>query len=243
MNTLIAESIYKKYKNRWVVNDCSLRISSKEIVGLLGPNGAGKTTCFYIISGLISPHKGKVFLNNHNITHLSISNRSKLGIGYLPQDVSIFRKMSVEDNIMAVLQMNADLSDDEKKSELERLISEFNIEHIRKQMGVSLSGGESRRVEIARVLALRPKFIMLDEPFAGVDPISVLDIQKMIKKIKEQMGVGILITDHNIKETLSICDKATILSNGKILATGTPKEILEDKLVREQYLGREFELR
>ena len=242
MNTLKAQGISKQYKKKRVVDNCSIDLKSSEIVGLLGPNGAGKTTCFYLIAGLIRPNQGRVFFNEKDITYFSISKRSQMGIGYLPQDVSIFRKLSVEENIKAVLELNKNLNKTQREDRLNQLIDEFNIHHIKDQFGSSLSGGECRRVEIARVMALSPKFIMLDEPFAGVDPISVVEIQKTIEQIREKLQAGILITDHNIKETLSICDRAYILSKGKILTEGSPKKILKNKSVRAEYLGKQFQL-
>lgn len=240
MPILSAKHLKKSYKQRQVVKDVSVEISN-EVVGLLGPNGAGKTTSFYMIIGLVTPNGGTVTLNEKDISLLSLHQRARLGIGYLPQETSIFRKLSVEDNIMAILQLRSDLSKKERKEKLEHLLQEFHIGHIRKVIGISLSGGEKRRVEIARALAMDPKFILLDEPFAGIDPISVIDIKRIITHLHEK-GIGILITDHNVRETLDICQRAYIVSDGKIIATGPPHEILANEKVREVYLGHEFDL-
>ena len=238
--TLSAKNLQKTYKSRTVVKDVSLEIGH-EVVGLLGPNGAGKTTSFYMIVGLVQPEQGGVYLNGEEITHLPIHARARLGLGYLPQETSIFRKLSVSDNIMAILQLRKELSKKEKKEKLNSLLQEFHIEHIRNVLGISLSGGEKRRVEIARALAMDPKFILLDEPFAGIDPISVVDIKRIIIHLRDR-GIGILITDHNVRETLDICQRAYIVSDGKIIAEGTPRDILADQRVREVYLGHEFDL-
>jgi lipopolysaccharide export system ATP-binding protein len=234
-------NLVKRYGNRVVVNHVSIEVKQGEIVGLLGPNGAGKTTTFYQVVGLIKPDEGEVFLNEENITGLPMYKRSKLGIGYLPQEASIFRKLSVEDNISAVLEMSG-LSKKAQKEKLESLMGEFRLEHVRKNNGDLLSGGERRRTEIARALAVDPKFILLDEPFAGIDPIAVEDIQSIVAKLKYK-NIGILITDHNVTETLSICDRAYLLIEGKIFKHGTAEELADDEQVRKLYLGRNFELR
>jgi len=237
---LRAENLVKIYKNRRVVNDVSFEVGQGEIVGLLGPNGAGKTTSFYQIVGLIKPHSGRVFLDEQDITKLPMYKRAKLGIGYLAQEASVFRQMSVEDNILSVLQFTK-LSKQEQLDKMEALLEEFSLAHIRKSLGISLSGGERRRTEIARALAVDPKFILLDEPFAGVDPIAVEDIQFVVSKLKER-NIGILITDHNVRETLSITDRAYLLFEGSILKSGTAKELVSDEQVRKVYLGKNFEM-
>lgn len=224
-----------------VVKDISMEIKSGEVVGLLGPNGAGKTTAFYITVGLVKADHGSIFLDNQNITNLSMHHRSKLGLGYLPQEASIFRKLTVEENVLAILEYRNDLTKSEREQELDKLLEELHVNHVRKSMGINLSGGERRRVEIARSLAAKPRFILLDEPFAGVDPISVLDIQRIIKHLKER-GIGVLITDHNVRETLGICEKAYILNDGNLIASGTPSEILSNEYVKEVYLGQNFRL-
>lgn len=234
-------NLVKSYKGRTVVNQVSVEVKQGEIVGLLGPNGAGKTTTFYMVVGLIKPDGGAVMLNEEDITQLPMYKRAQMGIGYLPQEASVFRKLSVEDNIMAVLEMT-DLSKTERKEKLESLLTEFNLHHVRKNNGDSLSGGERRRTEIARALAVNPKFILLDEPFAGVDPIAVEDIQSVVARLKYK-NIGILITDHNVNETLSICDRAYLLIEGKIFKHGTAEELAEDEQVRRLYLGTNFELR
>lgn len=239
MNELIAQHIKKSFKSRTVVNDISLSIQRGECVGLLGPNGAGKTTCFYMIVGLQSCDAGKILLNDQDITKTAMHQRARLGISYLPQEASIFRKMTVAENILAVLQLRKDLNDNERRQKLEHLLAEFHIEHLRKNLGMSLSGGERRRVEIARALAIEPKFILLDEPFAGVDPISVLDIKKIITHLCDR-HIGVLITDHNVRETLDICKRAYIISQGKVLCEGEPSMILANQQVRAVYLGDEF---
>lgn len=216
-------------------------IQSGEIVGLLGPNGAGKTTSFYMMVGLINCDQGKVWLNEQDITVLPMYARAQAGIGYLPQEASIFRKLSVAENILAVLQLRPDLSKEQQQAKLEKLMHEFHINHIRNSLGISLSGGERRRVEIARALAIEPKFILLDEPFAGIDPISVIDIKRIIRHLSAQ-GIGVLITDHNVRETLDICERAYIVNDGHLVLEGSPREILADKKVREVYLGHEFDL-
>ncbi len=238
---LKAENIVKKYKNRQVVKGVSINVQQGEIVGLLGPNGAGKTTSFYMIVGLIKPNSGKIFLDNLDITKEPMYKRAQKGIGYLPQEASVFRKLSVEDNIMAILEMT-DLPKDKQKERLEELLDEFGLQHVRKNRGDLLSGGERRRTEIARALASNPKFILLDEPFAGVDPIAVEDIQKIVAALKEK-NIGILITDHNVQETLSITDRAYLLFEGSILKAGTAHDLANDPQVRKVYLGEKFELK
>jgi len=239
--TIYAKDLVKSYKGRTVVNNVSVSVQQGEIVGLLGPNGAGKTTCFYMVVGLIKPDKGSVFLNDIDITKLPMYKRAQMGIGYLPQEASVFRKLSVEDNIMAVLEMTK-LTKGERSTKLEKLLDEFNLHHVRTNNGDSLSGGERRRTEIARALAVDPKFILLDEPFAGVDPIAVEDIQTVVARLKYK-NIGILITDHNVNETLSICDRAYLLIEGKIFKHGTAEELAEDDQVRSLYLGTNFELK
>ncbi len=242
MNGIIHTSaLQKSYKGRTVVNNVSVTVKQGEIVGLLGPNGAGKTTTFYMVVGLIKPDEGTVFLNEEDITKLPMYKRAQMGIGYLPQEASVFRSLSVEDNILAVLEMTK-LSKEERLLKLESLLDEFNLQLVRKNNGDSLSGGERRRTEIARALAVDPKFILLDEPFAGVDPIAVEDIQMVVAKLKTK-NIGILITDHNVNETLSICDRAYLLIEGKIFKHGTAEELAEDEDVRRLYLGTNFTLR
>lgn len=238
---LRTEGLVKRYGKRTVVDNVSINVRQGEIVGLLGPNGAGKTTSFYMATGLIVPNAGRIYLDDNDITKYPVYRRARIGIGYLPQEASVFRKMSVEDNILSVLQMTGKPRDYQREK-LESLISEFNLEKVRKNNGDSLSGGERRRTEIARCLAIEPKFIMLDEPFAGVDPIAVEDIQKVVWHLKDR-DIGILITDHNVQETLSITDRAYLLFEGKILFQGTPEELAENKIVREKYLGTYFVLR
>jgi len=240
MRELRADNLVKRYKSRTVVKGASLSVKSGEVVGLLGPNGAGKTTCFYMMVGLVSADEGSITLDGQDITHLPLHARAQRGVGYLPQEASVFRKLSVEDNIMAVLEAQK-ISRPEREEQLQMLLEELQIEHIRESIGMSLSGGERRRVEIARALASKPAFILLDEPFAGVDPISVIDIQKSIEHLIS-LNIGILITDHNVRETLGICHRAYILSDGIIIAEGQPDEILENEQVREVYLGRDFRL-
>lgn len=239
--TISTKDLVKRYRNRTVVNKVSINVSQGEIVGLLGPNGAGKTTSFYMVVGLIRPDEGDVFLNDINITKLPMYKRAQMGIGYLPQEASVFRKLSVQDNIAAVLEMTR-LTKAEQKKKLESLLDEFNLHHVRQNNGDSLSGGERRRTEIARALAVDPKFILLDEPFAGVDPIAVEDIQSVVAKLKYR-NIGILITDHNVNETLSICDRAYLLIDGKIYKHGTAEQLAEDEQVRKLYLGTNFVLR
>ena len=238
---LKAEKIEKAYKGKKVVKGISLEVSQGEIVGLLGPNGAGKTTSFYMIVGLIKPNNGSIFLNNKEITKLPMYKRAQKGIGYLAQEASVFRKLSVEDNILSVLQMT-NLGKPKQKEKMESLLEEFGLQHIRKNRGDLLSGGERRRTEIARALATDPKFVLLDEPFAGVDPVAVEDIQKIVAHLKKK-NIGILITDHNVQETLAITDKTYLMFEGNILKAGTPKELSEDEIVRKVYLGKNFELR
>lgn len=238
---LRAENIFKKYKQRMVVEDVSIELRQGEIVGLLGPNGAGKTTSFYMIVGLIKPNSGRIFLDNADITQEAMYRRAKRGIGYLAQEASVFRKMSVEDNLRTVLEFT-NLSKKEQHEKVESLLDEFGLRHIRKSQGITLSGGERRRTEIARALAVNPSFILLDEPFAGVDPIAVEDIQTIVAKLKEK-NIGILITDHNVHETLNITDRAYLLFEGKILKAGTSEELANDEQVRRVYLGKNFELR
>ena len=241
MLTIKTKNLIKKYGSRTVVNDVSFEVSQGEIVGLLGPNGAGKTTSFYQVVGLVKSDKGEVFLSDANITKLPMYKRAQLGIGYLPQEASVFRKLSVEDNISAILEMTS-LSKADQNKKLEELLDEFHLQHVRKNNGDTLSGGERRRTEIARALAVDPKFILLDEPFAGVDPIAVEDIQKIIAKLKYK-NIGVLITDHNVNETLSICDRAYLLIDGKIFKHGTAEDLANDDQVRRLYLGRNFELK
>jgi len=241
MSTLRVNNLIKTYKSRTVVNDVSFYVNSGEVVGLLGPNGAGKTTSFYMVVGLVQTDKGAIYLDENNITRLPMHARAQRGIGYLPQEASVFRKLSVEDNILAILEAKKELNASQRKEKLEALIDDLQIGHIRSNLGLSLSGGERRRVEIARALASQPAFILLDEPFAGVDPISVIEIQKIIKHLIDH-NIGVLITDHNVRETLGICNRAYILSDGKIIAQGQPEEILSNKEVREVYLGRDFRL-
>ena len=242
MATLKAQHLAKSYKSRQVVRDVSLSIDSGQIVGLLGPNGAGKTTCFYMIVGLVQADQGRVLIDDLDVSHQPMHGRARAGIGYLPQEASIFRKLSVADNIMAILETRKELDKAGRRKELESLLQEFHINHIRDNLGMSLSGGERRRVEIARALATAPKFILLDEPFAGVDPIAVQDIQDIVWKLKDK-NIGILITDHNVDETLSITDRAYMLFEGKIMFQGTSEELAENPVVREKYLGRDFELK
>ncbi|PKF50829.1 LPS export ABC transporter ATP-binding protein [Enterovibrio nigricans] len=241
MAILTAKNLAKSYNGRKVVTDVSLEVKSGEIVGLLGPNGAGKTTSFYMIVGLVARDEGSIHIDETDISIQPMHNRSRMGIGYLPQEASIFRKLSVYDNLMAVLQTRKELSKAERQDKAEDLLDEFNIQHIRNSMGMALSGGERRRVEIARALAANPKFILLDEPFAGVDPISVIDIKKIIEHLRDR-GLGVLITDHNVRETLSVCEHAYIVSQGHLIAHGTPDEVLNDEHVKRVYLGDQFRL-
>lgn len=241
MSELIAMHLAKRYRAREVVKDVSLQLHSGEVVGLLGPNGAGKTTCFYMIVGLIPCDNGTIKLDEHDLTHHPMHARARLGISYLPQEPSVFRKLSVADNILAILQTRPHLSAGQQRALLEDLLYEFHIRHLRNTLGISLSGGERRRVEIARALATDPRFILLDEPFAGVDPLSVLDIQSIIKHLRER-GIGVLITDHKVRETLGICSRAYIMNAGMVIAEGTPEAILNNQQVKEVYLGEHFQL-
>jgi len=241
VSILSIQNISKRYKFRDVVKGISLEISSGEVVGLLGPNGAGKTTAFYMIVGLIAADKGRILLDGKDITPLPMHRRASMGLGYLPQEASIFRKLTVEQNVLAILENRDDLDRNGREEELELLLDELHVGHVRTSLGISLSGGERRRVEIARALAVKPRFVLLDEPFAGVDPISVLDIQRIIRHLSDR-DIGVLITDHNVRETLGICGRAYILNEGTLIASGTPDEILENQHVREVYLGQEFKL-
>ncbi len=241
MSQLQASHLAKSYKSRQVLRDLSLQVGSGEVVGLLGPNGAGKTTAFYMIVGLTACEQGQILLDDRNITHLPMHHRAQLGLGYLPQEPSVFRRLSVADNIMAILEMRPSGDDTARHERLEQLLDELQIGHVRDSLGVSLSGGERRRVEIARALAADPRFILLDEPFAGVDPLSVLDIQRIIKHLS-QKGIGVLITDHNVRETLGICERAYIVNQGIVIAAGTAEQILANSQVREVYLGQDFRL-
>jgi lipopolysaccharide export system ATP-binding protein len=240
MSILSAESLRKRYKSRAVVQDVSLTVSSGEVVGLLGPNGAGKTTCFYMIVGLIAADSGSIHLDGSNLTHLPIHRRARMGISYLPQENSVFRKLTVEENIQAVLELQG-LPGEDIESRLVELLTDLNIAHLRKHPALALSGGERRRLEIARALGTRPAFILLDEPFAGVDPIAVLDIQRIIRFLRER-SIGVLITDHNVRETLGICDRAYIMNDGAVLASGHPDEIVYNDSVRRVYLGENFRM-
>jgi len=241
MATLSAKNLAKAYKARQVVRDVSLSVSTGQIVGLLGPNGAGKTTTFYMIVGLVPLDKGLITIDDAELTHQPMHERARQGIGYLPQEASIFRKLTVHENIMAILQTRKDLNAEQQEQEADALLDEFNINHIRNSAGMSLSGGERRRVEIARALAANPQFILLDEPFAGVDPISVNDIKKIIQHLRDR-GIGILITDHNVRETLDVCEKAYIVSHGELIAQGTAEQVLSNQKVRDVYLGEQFKL-
>ena len=238
---LSAQGLQKSFRSRQVVQDFGFEIRQGEVVGLLGPNGAGKTTCFYMVVGLIEPDGGRITLDGEDITGLPMHQRARKGIGYLPQEASVFRRLSVADNIMAVLELRADIAADARQRELDALLDELKIAHIATQKGISLSGGERRRVEIARALAANPRFMLLDEPFAGVDPISVGEIQRIVRHLRDR-GIGVLVTDHNVREALGICEHAYILNEGKVLARGTPAEILAHKQVREVYLGHEFRM-
>ncbi len=240
MSALSAESLRKRYKSRTVVQDVSLSVSSGEVVGLLGPNGAGKTTCFYMIVGLVAADAGQIHLDGKELTHLPIHRRARLGISYLPQENSVFRKLTVEENVQAVLELQG-LAGEEMEARLVELLTDLNITHLRKHPALALSGGERRRLEIARALGTRPSFILLDEPFAGVDPIAVLDIQRIIRFLKER-SIGVLITDHNVRETLGICDRAYIMNDGAVLASGHPDEIVYNDSVRRVYLGENFRM-
>lgn len=241
MSILTAENLAKSYKSRKVVSDVSLTVNSNEIVGLLGPNGAGKTTTFYMVVGLVRQDQGKIIIDGEDISLLPMHNRAQRGIGYLPQEASIFRRLTVYENLMAVLEIRKDLTTQQRREKADELIEEFNIGHIQDSLGQSLSGGERRRVEIARALSANPKFILLDEPFAGVDPISVSDIKKIITDLRNR-GLGVLITDHNVRETLDVCERAYIVGEGKIIATGTPEQVMNDEHVKRVYLGEQFKL-
>ncbi|AYY79391.1 MULTISPECIES: LPS export ABC transporter ATP-binding protein [Proteus] len=241
MALLKAENLAKAYKGRTVVGNVSLNVNSGEIVGLLGPNGAGKTTTFYMVVGIVARDAGSITIDDEDITLLPLHERARKGIGYLPQEASIFRRLSVYDNIMGILEIRHDLTPEQRKDRAEELLEEFNVSHLRNSLGQSLSGGERRRVEIARALAANPKFILLDEPFAGVDPISVLDIKKIIQHLRDY-GLGVLITDHNVRETLDVCERAYIVSQGHLIAHGSPEEILENEQVKRVYLGEGFRL-
>ncbi len=241
MATLVAKNLAKSYKSRQVVRDVSVSVDSGQIVGLLGPNGAGKTTTFYMIVGLVPLDHGRIYIDQSELTLLPMHERARQGIGYLPQEASIFRKLTVLENIMAILQTRKELSSLQREQEADALLDEFNINHIRNSLGMSLSGGERRRVEIARALAANPQFILLDEPFAGVDPISVNDIKKIIQHLCER-GIGVLITDHNVRETLDVCEKAYIVSHGELIASGTAEDVLANQKVRDVYLGEQFRL-
>lgn len=241
MAILEAKNLAKSYKKRQVVKDVSIEVSSGEAVGLLGPNGAGKTTCFYMIVGMVNNDQGGIFIDGEDVTKDAMHDRAQKGIGYLPQEASIFRKMSVEDNILAILETRKDLSKKDRLAKMESLLEEFHVTHIRKNLGMALSGGERRRVEIARALAMNPKFVLLDEPFAGVDPISVGDIKEIIKHLQNS-GIGVLITDHNVRETLDICDKAFIVGNGHIIAAGDADTVINNEQVKKIYLGDNFRL-
>ncbi len=241
MTTLKATDLVKKYKSRTVVNKVSMEVNSGEVVGLLGPNGAGKTTCFYMMVGLIPSENGNIYLDGNELTHYPVHARARAGLGYLPQEPSVFRKLSVAENILAILQTRKELTPQDRDELLDNLLNELHIGHLRDNKGISLSGGERRRVEIARALALEPRFILLDEPFAGVDPISVIDIQNIIEHLR-QRGIGVLVTDHNVRETLGICSRAYILNDGQVIAAGTPDKILNNQQVRDVYLGQHFKL-
>jgi len=240
MTKLVAEHLRKSYKNRTVVHDVSLEVGSGEVIGLLGPNGAGKTTCFYMIVGLVVADDGAIQLDEHQLTHLPIHKRARLGLSYLPQEPSIFRKLSVADNVRAVLELKG-YQESDLEEHLNNLLEDLHVGHLREASAMSLSGGERRRVEIARALAMNPRFILLDEPFAGVDPLAVLDIQKLIRFLKER-HIGVLITDHNVRETLGICDRAYIINEGRVLASGNPDDIIHNDTVRKVYLGENFKL-
>jgi lipopolysaccharide export system ATP-binding protein len=241
MTSLTATGLEKSYKSRQVVRGLSLRVNEGEVVGLLGPNGAGKTTAFYMIVGLVTCDAGRIQLDDIDLTHLAMHKRARLGLGYLPQEASVFRKLSVEDNIMAILETRRDLDSVQREQRLGELMEELRIGHVRKSLGMSLSGGERRRVEIARALAAEPRFMLLDEPFAGVDPLSVLDIQRIIRELTSR-GIGVLITDHNVRETLGVCNRAYIVNQGQVIASGNAEEILANPQVREVYLGQSFRL-
>lgn len=238
---LKAEHVSKSYKGRVVVNDLSLSVASGEVVGLLGPNGAGKTTCFYSIAGLVAVDQGRILLGDRDITHWPLHQRARLGVGYLPQEASVFRQLSVRDNLLAILELRPNSTQALRDEQLTALLRDFHLDHIADSLGLALSGGERRRVEIARAMAAQPQFMLLDEPFAGVDPISVIDIKRQINHISER-GIGVLITDHNVRETLSICKRAYIMSEGRLIASGAPQTILNNQQVRDVYLGDQFKL-
>jgi lipopolysaccharide export system ATP-binding protein len=241
MSTLRVHELAKSYRKRQVVRDLSLEVASGEVVGLLGPNGAGKTTAFYMIVGLIGCDKGRIFIDEKELTQLPMHRRAQQGLGYLPQEASVFRKLSVEDNVLAILETRPELDAQQRRERLEGLLEELHIGHVRASLGISLSGGERRRVEIARALAAEPRFVLLDEPFAGVDPLSVIDIQRIIRHLIER-GIGVLITDHNVRETLGICGRAYIVNQGTVIASGSAEQILANPQVREVYLGADFKL-
>ena len=241
MPQLSASNLIKRYQTRAVVNDVSVQVSGGEVVGLLGPNGAGKTTCFYLIVGLIGCDAGRIQLDERDLTRLPMHARARAGLGYLPQEASVFRKLTVHDNLMGILETRPDLNRQSRQRILDELLHELHVGHLADQLGISLSGGERRRVEIARALATEPQFILLDEPFAGVDPISVVDIQRIVQHLTDR-GIGVLITDHNVRETLGICDRAYILNEGQVIAAGAPAELLENQQVRKVYLGQDFRL-
>jgi lipopolysaccharide export system ATP-binding protein len=241
MTQLSATGLEKSYKSRQVVRGLSVEVNQGEVVGLLGPNGAGKTTAFYMIVGLVPCDAGRIHLDGRDLTHLAMHKRARLGLGYLPQEASVFRKLSVEDNVLAILETRKDLDSVNREQRLEELLEELRIGHVRKSLGMSLSGGERRRVEIARALAAEPRFMLLDEPFAGVDPLSVLDIQRIIRELTSR-GIGVLITDHNVRETLGVCSRAYIVNQGQVIASGSAEEILANPQVREVYLGQSFRL-
>ena len=240
MSTLRATHLAKAYRKRQVISDLSIEVESGQIVGLLGPNGAGKTTAFYMIVGLVPPDKGTVTIDDRDITHLAMHQRAHAGIGYLPQEASVFRKLTVEDNVMAILETR-DLDETARQERLEQILGELRIAHVRKSLGMALSGGERRRVEIARALAAEPRFMLLDEPFAGVDPLSVIDIQRIMHELTAK-GIGVLVTDHNVRETLGVCQRGYVVSGGTVMASGTPEEILANPQVREVYLGQSFRM-
>ena len=240
MSVLRATHLAKSYRKRQVISDLSVEVESGQIVGLLGPNGAGKTTAFYMIVGLVPPDKGTVTIDDRDITHLAMHQRAHAGIGYLPQEASVFRKLTVEDNVMAILETR-DLDETARQERLEQILGELRIAHVRKSLGMALSGGERRRVEIARALAAEPRFVLLDEPFAGVDPLSVIDIQRIMHELTAK-GIGVLVTDHNVRETLGVCQRGYVVSGGTIMASGTPEEILANPQVREVYLGQSFRM-
>jgi lipopolysaccharide export system ATP-binding protein len=241
MTVLKAEHLAKSYKSRKIITDLSLEVASGEVVGLLGPNGAGKTTAFYMIVGLVPADAGRIYLGERDLTHLAMHQRARAGVGYLPQEASVFRKLSVEDNVLAILETRADLDRSARRERLEEILSDLRIGHVRSSLGMSLSGGERRRVEIARALAAEPRFLLLDEPFAGVDPLSVIDIQRIVTELT-QKGIGVLITDHNVRETLGVCGRAYIVSGGTVIATGSAEEILANPQVRDVYLGQTFRM-